>query len=384
MKYKIGLILPDSNYFSKFGKSYRQVLEAGLQKAGFTSYELAIEPGGYNNQMKIMAEKVQSLIIKEDVDIIIAPFNPDFLIDIAPLLESNEVLLLLTYMGEDTIHEDCKSDFTFINTFDLVKSAWLQGYYAGKRYGLNGTYLGAIHDAGYGTSRAFTMGFEAVGGKLSLSTFTHKNSRTESPAEPIGQALEEKPDFIFGLYSGKEGISFANTWDEIEGEKPPFIPSYMHHADDVLEACGESMIGQKTFGCWDRDGEGEANVELEAFFEKNLGKKPNPYGLMVYETGEILGKALLKTGNETPAPQVLKEALTEVSIMGPRGEIGFDRETQMTSTTDYEFEIVKEDDGSIVRKKLGEVEVPAKYHEDLAWCIKDVKKSGWTNPYLIG
>jgi ABC-type branched-subunit amino acid transport system substrate-binding protein len=333
--------------------------------------------------MKVMAEKVLSLIIKEEVDIIIAPFSPTFLIAVAPLLESNEVLLLLTYMVEDTIHEECQSEFTFINTFDLVKSAWLQGYSAGKRYGLNGTFLGAIHDIGYGTSRAFTMGFEAVGGKLAFSALTHKNSRTESPAEAIGQALEEKPDFTFGFYSGKEGISFANTWDEIEGKKPPFIPSYMQHADDVLEICGEKMVGQKTFGCWDRDNEGKANVALKVFFNESLRKKPNPYGLMAYETGEMLGKALLKTGSDTPAPQVLKIALTEVSIIGPRGEISFDAATQMTATTDYEFEIVKEGDGRIVRKKLGVIEVPAEYDEYLAWCIKSLVKDGWTNPYLI-
>ncbi|MCE7992635.1 MAG: ABC transporter substrate-binding protein [Roseivirga sp.] len=381
MKYKIGLILPDSNYFKRFGKDYRTSVEAGLQKSGFTDCELVVEPGGYNNQMKIMAEKVQSLIIREQVDAIVAPFNPAFLIDIAPLLDSNEVLLLLTYMGEDVIHEDCKSEFAFINTFDLAKSAWLQGYDVATRYGIKGVHMGAIHDVGYGTSIAFTRAFEVAGGKMSFATVTHKESRTESPAKQIKEALDEKADFIFGFYSGKEGISFVETWSEIEGEKTPFIPSYMLHADDVLEACGKKLIGQRTMGCWDRDGKSEANLAFKSFFETSLHKKPHPYGLLAYETGELLGRALLKAENS--APEAVKEALTKVSVSGPRGDLNFDPETRMTNTTDYEFEIVEED-GKVLRKKLREVEVPEKYYEDLAWGIKNLIKTGWTNPYLLG
>ncbi|MBO3699044.1 ABC transporter substrate-binding protein [Roseivirga sp. E12] len=381
MKYKIGLILPDSNYFKRFGKDYKTVVEAGLQKSGFDNYEIVIEPGGYNNQMKIMAEKVQSLIVKEQVDAIIAPFNPAFLIDIAPLLVSNDVILLLTYMGEDIIHEDCQSEFAFVNTFDLVKSAWLQGQEAGLVYGKAGVHLGSVHDVGYGTSKAFTQGFESRGGQITFATLTHKDSRTESPASQINEALQEKADFIFGFYSGKEGISFAETWYETKGDKTPFIPSYMMQGDDIMEACGSKMIGQKTIGCWDRDGESEANLELKTFFEKNLGKRPHPYGLLAYETAELLGKALLKA--DSSLPEVVKSALTKVSISGPRGEVSFDPETRLTTTTDYEFEIVEEG-GKIIRKKLREVEVPEKYYEDLAWGIKNLIKTGWTNPYLIG
>ncbi len=381
MKYKIGLILPDSNYFKRFGKDYKAVAEAGLRKSGFDNYELVVEPGGYNNQMKIMTEKVQSLIVREQVDAIIAPFNPAFLIDVAPLLDSNEVLLLLTYMGEDVIHEDCKSEFTFINTFDLVKSAWLQGHETATRYGTKGVHFGAIHDVGYGTSIAFTKGFEGAGGKISFATVTHKDSRTESPAEQIKEILDENADFAFGFYSGKEGISFVETWTEAEGDKPPFIPSYMLHADDILEACGKKMIGQKTVGCWDRDGDSEENVAFRELFEANLGKKAHPYGLLAYETGELLGKALLKA--EGSSPDAVRAALTAVSITGPRGEVSFDAHTRLTSTTDYEFEIVEEA-GRVIRKKIREVEVPEVYHEFLTWGIKNLIKTGWTNPYLIG
>lgn len=379
MKYKIGLILPDSNYFKRFGKDYSTVVEAGLQKSGFDNYELVIEPGGYNNQMKIMAEKVQSLIVKEQVDAIIAPFNPAFLIDIAPLLASNDVILLLTYMGEDVIHEDCLSEFAFVNTFDLVKSAWLQGYEAGTYYGKNAVHMGSVHDVGYGTSRAFTMGLEHAGGKVVFATLTHKENRTESPASQIKEVLDEKADFIFGFYSGKEGISFTEAWYETQGEKTPFLSSYMMQGDDILEACGDKMIGLKTMGCWDRDGESEANLEFKTFFEKSLSKQPHPYGLLAYETGELLGKALLRG----TAPDAVKEALTAVSVSGPRGDVSFDPETRMTSTINYEFEIVEED-GKILRKKLREVEVPEKYYEDEAWGIKNLIKTGWTNPYLIG
>lgn len=383
MKYKIGLILPDSNYFFRIGKDFRATVEAGLKKAGFDNYEIAIEPGGYNAEMKVVKEKIQSLIVKEQVDLIIAPFNPSFLVDIETLLSSNEVLLLLTYMGEDVIHQTYKSDYTFINTFDLVKSAWLQGYEAGNKYGTKAAYLGAIHDVGYGMSRALTMGFGASGGQFTFSTYSHKNSRTEAPDEPIRQVIEEKPDFVYAFYSGKEGISFVNTWDDMETEKPPLVPSYMLHGDDVLDACGEKMIGQKTIGCWDRDGDSEENVTFRELFEATLGKKAHPYGLLAYETVALLGKAIKQTGSGTPAPEILKKALTEVSFAGPRGMISFDADSRLSKTTDYEFEIVKEA-GKIVRKKIREVEVPQAYHEFLAWGIKNLEKTGWTNPYLIG
>lgn len=382
MKYKIGLILPGSNYFFRIGKDFPATVEAGLKKAGFDNYEIAIEPGGYNAEMKVIKEKVQSLIIKEQVDLIIAPFSPSFLVDVAGLLESNDVLLLLIHLGEDIIHKDYQSKYAFINTLGLTRAAWLQGYKTGKKYGANGASIGSLHDIGYGMARMFSLGFESSGGRFVISTFTHNKSRTESPMEPIQKVLEAKPDFLYGFYSGKEAISFTNTWFELEGEKPPFVGSYMMQADDVLEASGEKLLGQKTIGSWDRDSEEEANVEFKEFFETSLGKKAHPYGLLTYESSQLLGKALLKTGTDTPRADVLKEALSQVSITGPRGVLSFNTETQVADSEDYEFELVQEGD-KLIRKNIGKAEVPDEFFEQQKFAEKNLEKDGWTNPYLL-
>lgn len=382
MKYKIGLILPDSNYFFRIGKDFRTTVEAGLKKAGFDNYEIAIEPGGYNAEMKVIKEKVQSLIIKEHIDLIIAPFSPSFLVEVAGLLESNEVILLLINLGEDIIHEDYRSKYAFINTLGLTRAAWLQGYETGKKLGSNGASIGSLHDIGYGMARMFSLGFEASGGRFVISTFTHQKSRTESPLEPIQKVLEAKPDFLYGFYSGKEAISFADTWFSLEEEKPPFVGSYMMQADDVLEASGEKLLGQKTIGCWDRDSEAEANVEFKQFFETSLGKKPHAYGLLTYESSQLLGKALLKTGTDTPVADVLREALTQVSITSPRGEVSFNTERQVVDTVDYEFELVQEGD-KLIRKNVRKVEIPDEFLEQQKFAEKNLEKDGWTNPYLL-
>ena len=116
MKYKIGMILPDSNYFSRLGRDLKVLTVAGLAQAGFSDYDLIIEPGGYNADVRIIKEKVQSMIIRDQVDVIIAPLNPYHLVDVAPLLQSNEVIMMLSFMGEDTVYHEYRSDFVFINT----------------------------------------------------------------------------------------------------------------------------------------------------------------------------------------------------------------------------------------------------------------------------
>ena len=382
MPLKIGMLVPNSNFIPFLSKDLPKALEFGLTEQNSIKYELFIEPTGYDVDKNVLADKIQTLIIKDQVDIITTPLNVGLFEHVSGYFSSNQVPLIVNSLGEDVIFQHAQSPYIFINSFNLWQSSWMTGYWGAGEYGQRACSIAGLHDGGYGMGFAFAVGLEAQNGQLLQTAITHRESCTEDPSEFITMIAEYEPDFIFGLYSGKEAVSFLKAYRQLGyAGKIPLVGLPPITAEHLWDELGDQALGIKTISSWDR-GTAQSQNFIQVFVTKT--RHPvNPYTLLAYETGQLITKAVKEIGGGSPILDYLPEALKTVEFQGLRGLTKFDSESHETDTKDYLQEVVRGEDGMLAYKTIKELETPPLFYEQLALARKKLSKQGWLNPYLI-
>jgi ABC-type branched-subunit amino acid transport system substrate-binding protein len=382
MPVNIGLLVPNSNFIPFFSRDILFALELGLKKEKLEDYQLIPEMCGYNAKKEVLAEKAQILLVKNRVDLVIAPLNVGMFEMVAGFFASNQVPLVVLSMGEDPIFESAQNPHIFVNSFNLWQSAWMAGYWGAETFGKRACSIAALHDGGYGMGFAFALGVEAQGGQLIQSAVTHRNSSSENPEEKIRELASNHPDFIFGLYSGKESISFLQTYQSLRlDERIPLMGLPPMAAEHLWPPGGEFPSGVKIVSSWNRRSAESRQFEQE--FCEQAGHAPNPYLALAYETGQLIARAAQEIGPGAPKPNQLAEMLKDVECFGPRGLVKFDPLSQETQTCAYLQEIHLDDEGRFHYKTLDKLETPPLFFEQQALARKNLIKQGWLNPYLI-
>ncbi len=380
MRIKIGVPTPNSNFIPFFAKDYLKALEMGLSQGGVLDYELFPEPCGYCAQKEVVADKVQALLLKQQVDVVVMPLNTGLFEHVSSYFSAQQTPLIITTMGEDVIPPASRNPYLFTNTFNLWRSAWMAGYRGAAKFGKNACTSSGFHDGGYGLSFAFALGVEAQGGKILQAAVTHREARDEDPTETIRMLADKKPDFIMGLYSGKEAISYLGAFRECADHIP--LMGLAPLADpSVLAEAGADARGIESVCC--RPLTCDAYDSFANAFLKDTGRLPNPYALMAYESARLLSLAAERLEGSEPPPGELARALSVASFDGPRGRVSFDNEVAEVETLDYLSEVSIDENGKAVQSGLGKLEAPPIFYEQLDLARKKLTKHGWLNPYLI-
>ena len=382
MLIKIGLLAPNSNYLPFLARNIHAAIELGLAENPGVEYELLIEPGGYNADRQVLEGKIQELLVKHQVDVVVAPLNVGSYDHVVPHCSSQSTPLIVLSLGEDVACLDSLNPHLFVNSFNLWQSAWMTGYWGAERYGRKACSMAALHDGGYGMSFSFAIGLEGQGGTVVQSAVTHRESRDEDPSESLRMIAENHPDFIMGFYSGREAVSFLKAYRGLGQEKRiPLVGLPFMVDAALLDEVGDMALGIKTVSCWSRTTPRDAHFTKA--FEAKAGRPVDCYSLLAYETGHLIAQAALQIGEGNALLGQLPDALKAVEFDGPRGVIAFDSETGEVRTTDHLREVVKCEDGKYHNKIIETLEVPPLFHEQLGLARKNLAKQGWLNPYLI-
>jgi len=378
---KIGLLVPGSNYLPTVGKDIVACVKHGLADE-LDVVALTIEPGGYNAAKQLVLDKIQSMVLKDDIDLVLAPLNVGLFPELDAMLKSNDIPIIANWLGEDVYFDEHKSDYIFSNSIDQWQSSWMAGRYAGEHFGKTAATFSSIHDGGYGVALAYAIGFEGAGGAPKYTGVTHRTARDEDSTESIKEGMSDGVDTVYALYSGKEAVSFLRDYWALGHSNETLITNYFMVEDDVLESVGKQAIGIKTISNWDKDDDSNPlNVEFNQWFKDKLKKPSHIYGLLAYETGLILAD-VIRSGVDISDTNAFFKALADTRVDGPRGMVNLSRGEDIIRK-EYLLEVAEREDGSLYRKRIKELEVPELYTEQLALAKKNLQKNGWLNPYLI-
>ncbi len=382
MSLKLGVILPSSNYIPRLSLGLSEALELGLKKTD-VDIELVVESAGYNADKNILLDKINKMVMKDRIDLLTAPVNPGVVMKDVEVFSSHQLPFIINSLGEDIYNEGFTNEYIFINSMNLWESMWATGYWGATAYGKDACTLCALHDGGYGIAMAFAIGLESKEGSLKQVMVTHRESRTEDPSEAIKTAMESNPSFINGLYSGKESISFLNAYRDLGylGKVPltgcPFMVDEL-----LLDELGELALGIQTIYSWATDSENPENRQFIKAFREKMGRQPDAYALLAYETGCLVAKVGEQLGDQTPNPSVILDQLNNVQTEGPRGLLTFDPERRSIRTPLYLREVTKNDEGKLYQQTIEKIDIPEVFQEHFAMVSKNLYKQGWLNPYL--
>ena len=125
MPIKIGVILPNSNYIPSLARGILRALELALNAYPEINYELCIEATSYNANPSVLIGKIQDLLVKAQVDVVVAPLNAGVLSQVKPYFSGQQVPLIVNTLGADVVNLESQSAYLFINSFNLWQSSWI-------------------------------------------------------------------------------------------------------------------------------------------------------------------------------------------------------------------------------------------------------------------
>ncbi len=377
MSCKIGLLVPNSNFISHLSRDLTKALSLPLDKAG-SDYEITIETGGFNAEKQAVTSKIQDLIIKQQVDIVVAPLNVSLVEDIRIFCEDQEIPAIIITLGEDTSFHYIQSPFVFIHSLRLWQSAWLTGWHISKTYGENIGFATCMHSAGYGTSMAIGLGIEAAKGNIQHTIVTHTQSRDEDCTEQLEDLNSSNLDAMVAHYASKEALSFWQTYTNIkkDGGLCPLMAMPFLVDEHNLAELGEDAVGIQSISSWSR--QSEAYEVFAREFAASTGHQNNVYTLLAYEAGLFIAEALKQA-----SPHELHTTLLNTSINSPRGELTYSKNLNELNCKQYLKEVAINKEGELSNNTLYEISAPDLCLEQEELSRLKVPKQGWTNPYLI-
>lgn len=368
-KPKIGVLAPNSNFVPFLAGDMLKALEVGLAEANLDS-EIIVGPAGYLADIKMVAPAIQQLILERRVDCIIAPLNVSLIEKIASQFENQGVPLIALNLTEDPLFESARNPFVFVNSFYLWHSAWMSGYLAAQRFGLRGAAMTSLHESGYGLMFAFQLGLEAAQGTLVQTAVTHRNSNTEDPTENILEVAAQNPDFIWAAYSGKEAGSFLSAYKAAGLQnKIPLMTIPTMVSQNIRQAAGEAIDG-----IWYVTAENPKSDEAANLLADALGRKPNSYALLAYESANLIADAVRRTDKTKNFSEIFPESLEQAQFQSPRGSLRFNK---YSGDTTFYLRRIKDGEDS-----FEEVAAPPILDEQYQLACRKLAKQGWFNPYL--
>ncbi len=370
-KLRIGVIAPSSNLIPFLSADMLAAFEFGLRQADAEA-EIIIESAGFNADLKMLIPAVQQLILARRVNCIVAPLNVSIIEKISGHCAGNNVPLIALNLTEDPLFDSVENPFVFVSSFRLWHSAWMSGYLAGRRFGQRAAAIVAMHEGGYGLMFAFQLGLEAAGGTLIRAAVTHRKSSNEDPTATIDEVIAQNPDFIWSAHSGKEAVSFLEAYQAIGGkEKIPLITLSPMLTQNIRRDADDT-----THKIWHLTSEyADSKLSMTALTDA-VGREPNPYVPLAYESARLIADAIGKTKNSEDPFADFSESLRQSEYKSLERTIRFN-----DNLSDNErFYLRRIYDGT--DETIEEVYAPPLLDEQYRLACKKLSKEGWINPYL--
>lgn len=214
-KLHIGLLLPSSTILP-VSKQFEKGLKSSLENIDQSIFEIEITKEfigqGGTNQVE---NSVNKLFSYDGVDVITGVVSNRVIENIAPKFYNNKKPILLNNLGEHVPNTQKLNPYVFINSMHLWRDAFALGYWGVKTWGNKGMFIASVYDAGYSFSQMFHKGMMAASAyaewSFSVPPMPPPGSLTDMNI--IFPFLEKyQPDFIFGVFCGKENTLFLNEF----------------------------------------------------------------------------------------------------------------------------------------------------------------------------
>ncbi len=175
-------------------------------------------------------------------------------------------------------------------------------------------------------------------------------------AAEIAQIRAAKPDAVYIFLPAAMGINFikqfesSGLFDDIDLIGPGFSGD-----EDVIMAVGEPMLGMFNTSQWAHDLDlPENKAFVKAFREAYDGRYPSLYAAQAYDVIMAIDAAVEQVDGKVDDKEAVLAALKSADFNSVRGEFSYGK-NQFPIQSYYARQIVKDDEGRVTNKLIGEV-----------------------------
>ena len=385
MSLTIGVLLPTSVMFP----GVDQALLAGLEGAVADMDpppRFIVEPVGAGARLDTVASKVQRLLLVERPHVVVGILGAGVVPHVRMFFDQHRTPFIACNLGGDVLpNNGTPQQFVFWNSLNLWQSTYALGWWAASNVGRSVAVAAAFHEAGYGIVDAFYRGFLGGGGRIAAIEVTHRESATQDPSDAVARLAASGADFLFGLYSGREGVSFMQALAAagLAGGLPLVTTPMLTHGHWAA-ALPPEVLGSRTACSWVP---GTHPVEDQKFLAASAGRGTRPlpdvFGLVAYEAGLLIAAALARTNGRPVTGELLAEAIAGAEFASPRGAMRVDPTLREVTTSDSLIEIVEDVAGTPAWRAIEPLPLPDRYRDDTHELRQLERKTGWLNAYLV-
>jgi branched-chain amino acid transport system substrate-binding protein len=374
---KIGILIPKSDMYPTLGMDLLNGLKLAFSKAEafLESPTFVIENIGVaaDDQVLRSAEK---LILQEDVDLSIAFCGVLLLPQLARLQEQYKRPLIHLDLGGRVYNKEHCNPYVLHHTLNLWQSSYAAGQYAAEHFGKKCLLAVSFYDGAYHMTETFNRGFASKGGSIAKFFVANADYKQETFEGLFRSIQEEEPDFIYGIFSYKEGVKFLKAYANSEyNDRIPIVanPSL---TDEAIASEDYDIQHIESIASWSFDDEDPTMQNFISEYKSLYQIPVSVISLLGYEVGLTLGECLTTEGTLIAR---LEDALIGKSMHTPRGMLKYNlfNESQID-----EFKIRKFEFNEVQYHNNITGTINSSFTEKLQEELKELPANGWQNPYL--
>ncbi len=341
---KIGVVLPFSRVYKVIGDRVTAGLELALNQAGNKFKGRPIELIKEDSEMKpnVGLTKTRKLVDKDRVDFLVGPVSSAVCVAMRNYAHEKKVPMIIPTAGNVELAGNLFSPYVFRSSISHWIFAHPIGHWVKKKLGDECFVAGANYAAGQHQVWAFTMAFRGEGGKIVGATYPPLGNKDYAPY--ITKIANSGAKIYFGWFAGNDAVNFCRQAAEFGlSKKMKMTTTGWFFERYLLTAQKEAAQGWYCCFNWAITLDNPVNKEFVKAYNKFTKNNPSVAVSMSsvhgYDAGQMIIKALKKTGGDTKADKIAA-ALDGMKLDSPRGKVELDSNHEMVQPM-YIGEIVK-------------------------------------------
>lgn len=320
---KVGLLNPTTGVFAALG---------GDTNAGFQMYldEHDGQLGGWTIETVLEddqgdpttgASMARRLVDQEGVNVLIGGVSSAVAYGIADFVAASGIPYIITIAGADGLTQGAHQPNIFRISYTGSQPMHPLGEYTCEELGYQTASVIVLDFAfGWETAGGFSRTYEEAGCEVTQEIYVPLG--TEDYA-PFVQQIDRSSDVVMHVNSGPSGNLFWQTYRDFGYEQP--VVGHGAITDEFLLATPEDWhLDAQTIFYWSRALDTPENREFVQAFEEAQGKLASQGAEAGYAAAQVLEAAIEAAGDDADDPEALIDALNEVQVTAPRGQLTFD------------------------------------------------------------
>ena len=347
---RVGMASSYSGVYGIIGKR----LENGIRLAfAMSKYRDSVKFFAEDTQGKpnVAIEKAKKLISKEKIHFLSGPIAGHESLAVSEAIKSLKKPMLQAYGANIKLCGESCSRYTFL----CGQTTWNQSVPAVdwflKTMGKKAYLIAMDYSTGHEVIKFFRAPFEQKGGQVVGSFLSPLGTTEFAPYLAKIKSASPKPDALFGFIGGSDLVNFTKQYEDfgLKKENIPIIVGLGGYQAAGLDAFGDSAVGHYQLFHSSPWLENKENEIFKAAYAKMFPDDfPEENGILGYELGTIMIKALDATGGDPEDAEKIVNAIEKVDYMSPRGHIKMDS-NHVANVPIYIFQVQKKD-GKLIHK----------------------------------